>query len=192
MTIDWTLLSLLNDLVGRSAVFDLVVRLLVNDYAITTALIVVPFGLWFDGATATERQRNQRAALSAVASMFLANLFIKALNLVYYRPRPFASHDLQLLFYHPSDSSFPSNPTSVGFCIATAVWLSNRRAGWVLYALASLLGLARLIGGVHYPSDILGGAVVGSLSAYLVVRKLGFMNRLWTIVIRQARRFLLA
>jgi undecaprenyl-diphosphatase len=192
MTIDWTLLRLLNGLTGRSAAFDLLIRLLVNDYALTTALVVVPFALWFSGATLKERAQNQRGVLSAVASMFLANVFIKGLNLLYYRPRPFASHDLRLLFYHPSDSSFPSNPTSVGFCIATAVWLFNRAAGWLLYVLASLLALSRLISGVHYPSDILGGAVIGTLSAYLVVRKLGFLDRLWTIVIRQMRRVLLA
>jgi undecaprenyl-diphosphatase len=192
MNIDWTLLKLLNGLAGRSPVFDGLVRLLVNDYALTTALVVVPFGLWFSGATAQERERNQRGALAAAASMFVANLFVKALNLVYYRPRPFASHELNLLFYHPSDSSFPSNPASVGFCIATAVWLFNRTAGWVLYALASLLGLARLISGVHYPSDILGGAVIGTVCAYLVVRKLGFLTGLWTAVIRQMRRLLLA
>ena len=192
MTIDWTLLSLLNSLAGRSAILDLVVRLLVNDYALTTALVVVPFGLWFSGATSQEREQNQRGALSAVASMFLVNLFVKALNLVYYRPRPFASHDLHLLFYHPSDSSFPSNPTAVGFCIATAIWLYNRSAGWALYVLASLLGLARVISGVHYPSDVLAGALIGILSAHLVVREFRLLDRLWSIIIRQARRLLLA
>jgi undecaprenyl-diphosphatase len=192
MTIDWNLLSLLNGLAGRSAAFDLIVRLLVNDYAITTALVVVTFGLWFFGVTAEERERNQRGVLMAGASLIVANLFVKGLNLVYYRPRPFAGHDLQLLFYHPSDSSFPSNPASVGFCIATAVWFFNRTAGWALYVLAGLLGLARLIGGVHYPSDVLGGALIGTLSAYLVVRKLGFADRLWTIVIRRMRSLLLA
>lgn len=192
MNIDSTLLHLLNGLAGRSVVFDLIIRLLVNDYAITTALVTVPFGLWFSGATGRQRARNQRAALSAIASMFVANVFVKALNLVYYRPRPFASRDLNLLFYHPSDSSFPSNPTSVGFCIATAVWLYNRAAGWVLYALATLLGMARLISGVHYPSDILGGALIGTLCAYLVVRKLTFLDRLWSAIMRQMRRLLLA
>jgi undecaprenyl-diphosphatase len=192
MTIDWTLFSLLNGLAGRSAILDVLVRLLVNDYAITTALVVVPFALWFSGATAGERERNQRGVLSAVASMFIVNISIKALNLVYYRPRPFATHELQLLFYHPSDSSFPSNPTAVGFCIATAVWLFNRAAGWLLYALACLLGLARVVSGVHYPSDVLGGALIGTLSAYLVVTKLGFLDRLWGLIIRNVRRFLLA
>jgi len=192
MTIDWTLLSLLNGLAGRSAAFDLVVRLLVNDYAITTALVVVPFGLWFSGASTQQRERNQRAVLSAATSMFIANLFVKALNLLYYRPRPFAGHDLNLLFYHPSDSSFPSNPASVGFCIATAVWFFNRTAGWILYVLAGLLGLARLISGVHYPSDVLGGALIGMLSACLMVKKLGFLERLWTFIIRRMRSLLLA
>ena len=172
MNIDWVLLSLLNGLAGHSTVFDAAVRMLINDYAVTTALVLVLLALWFSGTTQEQRQRNQQAVLSAVTSVFLANLFVKALNLVLYRPRPFASHEVTLLFYRPSDSSFPSNAASVGVSIATAVWLFNRKAGMVLYVLAVLLTLARLCGGVHYPSDILAGALIGTLSALFIVRKL--------------------
>ena len=163
-----------------------------NDYALTTALVLLLFGLWFTGKSRTIREQNQRAVLSAIASMLLGNLFVKALNLVFYRPRPFADHTVTLLFYRPSDSSFPSNPTSIGFCIATSVWWFNRKMGLVLYVLASLLGLARLCGGVHYPSDILGGALIGMFSAYLVVKRIHFVDYLWTVIIRQMRRLLLA
>jgi undecaprenyl-diphosphatase len=192
MSIDWTLFELCNGLAGRSPTLDAVIRVLMNDYALTTALVLLLFGLWFTGKSRTIREQNQRAVLSAIASMLLGNLFVKALNLVFYRPRPFADHTVTLLFYRPSDSSFPSNPTSIGFCIATSVWWFNRKMGLVLYVLASLLGLARLCGGVHYPSDILGGALIGMFSAYLVGKRIHFVDHLWTVIIRQMRRLLLA
>jgi undecaprenyl-diphosphatase len=192
MSIDWTLFELCNGLAGRSPTLDAVIRVLMNDYALTTALVLLLFGLWFTGKSRTIREQNQRAVLSAIASMLLGNLFVKALNLVFYRPRPFADHTVTLLFYRPSDSSFPSNPTSIGFCVATSVWWFNRKMGLVLYVLASLLGLARLCGGVHYPSDILGGALIGMFSAYLVVKRIHFLDHFWTVIIRQMRRLLLA
>lgn len=192
MSIDWTLFELCNGLAGRSPTLDAVIRVLMNDYALTTALVLLLFALWFTGKSRTVREQNQRAVLSAIASMLLGNLFVKALNLVFYRPRPFAEHTVKLLFYRPSDSSFPSNPTSIGFCIATSVWWFNRKMGLVLYVLASLLGLARLCGGVHYPSDILGGALIGMFSAYLVVKRIHFVDHLWTVIIQQMRRLLLA
>jgi undecaprenyl-diphosphatase len=192
MAIDWTLFKLCNGLAGRWPILDTVIRALINDYALTTAMILLLFGLWFSGKSPTIREQNQRAVLSAIASMVLGNLFVKALNLLFYRPRPFADHTVTLLFYRPSDSSFPSNPTSIGFCIATSVWWFDRKMGSVLYVLASLLGLARLCGGVHYPSDILGGALIGLFSAYLVVRRIRLLDNIWTVIIRQMRRLLLA
>jgi len=192
MAADWTLFELCNGLAGRSPAWDTLIRVLINDYGITTALVLVLFGLWFTGKSPQAREQNQHAVFSAILSVLLANLFVKALNLLWYRPRPFAYRTVTLLFYRPSDSSFPSNPTSIGFCIATAVWLFNRKLGSVLYVLASLLGLARLCGGVHYPSDIVGGAVIGILSAYVVVRKIPYLDRLWAAIIQRIRQLMLA
>ena len=168
MAIDWTLLKLCNSLAGRSMLLDTLIRILVNDYAVTTALALLLLALWFSGWTPASREQNQYAVLFAITAMFLSNLFVKLLNLLFYRPRPFAGHDVTLLFYRPSDSSFPSNSATVGFSLATAVWFFNRKAGLVMYILASLLGLARVCSGVHYPSDILGGLLIGVCVAYLI------------------------
>jgi undecaprenyl-diphosphatase len=192
MGIDWQLFQLANGLAGRSPILDTVVRLLINDYGLTTLLVLVPFALWFSGVSPAARERNQRAVLSAVTAMVMANLVVKALNLVYFRWRPFTYHDVTLLLYHPSDSSFPSNAATVGFCIATSIWLFNRRAGLLLYIVAVLFGLARVIGGVHYPSDILGGMVIGAASAYVMARKVRPLQQLWTAVIMRLRSLLLA
>jgi len=150
------------------------------------------FTLWFGGRSQEERERNQLAAPSAVMAMFAGNLFIKLLNLLFYRSRPFATHAIHLLFYRPSDSSFPSNATSVGFSMATAVWFFNRKAGLAMYVLASLLGFSRIVGGVHYPIDVLAGALVGIAAGYVVVKKLPVLQRLWRAIIRFMRRWVLA
>jgi len=192
MGIDWKLFQLANSLAGRSPILDAVIRLLMNDYALTTALVLVPFALWFSGHSPAERERHQRAVLTAVVALVLANLTVKALNLVYWRWRPFTFHDVTLLFYHPSDSSFPSNAATVGFCIATSIRLFDRKVGALLYVIAALFGLSRIIGGVHYPGDILGGALIGSLWAYWAARKMPFLNRLWTALIARMRGLLLA
>jgi undecaprenyl-diphosphatase len=192
MAIDWLLLKSCNDLAGQSSLVSALTRALVNDYAVTTALALLMVILWFSGESAAFRVLNQRAVLSAVAAVFSTNVLIKLLNLAYYRPRPFATHSLKLLFYRPSDSSFPSNAAAVAFSVATAVWLFNRNMGKVMYVLAFLLGLARLCSGVHYPTDIVGGILLGVLSAYVIVKKVVSLDRLWLSLIRGLRRLLLA
>ena len=192
MSADWALFNVLNGLAGRSPMLDNIVRFLMNDYALTTALVLLLLALWFAGESPETRARNQRGVLSAIASMFLGNLIVKAMNLAFYRYRPFAFNEVTLLFYYPSDSSFPSNAACVGFAIATAVWLHNRTAGWISYLLALLLGVSRVVGGVHYPSDILGGAVIGVTVAYLVAIKTPLFSRLWSVIIRKLRQLLLA
>ena len=192
MSIDWTLFRLANSLAGRSAILDTIVRLLMNDYALTTALVLVPFALWFSGRSPAERERHQRAVLNAGAALVIANLIVKALNLVYWRWRPFTFHEVTLLFYHPSDSSFPSNAATVGFCVATCIWLSDRKMGAVLYVIAGLFALSRIVGGVHYPTDILGGMLIGGVCAYCAARRMRFLDRLWTVLIARMRSLLLA
>ena len=192
MGVDWKLFQLANSLAGRSPVLDAVIRFLMNDYALSTALVLVPFALWFSGHSPAERERRQRAVLTTVTALVMANLIVKAINLVYWRWRPFTYHDVTLLFYHPSDSSFPSNAGTVGFCIATGIWLFDRKTGLLLYVIAALFGLSRIVGGVHYPSDILGGMLIGGLSAWFVARKMRFLDRLWTLLIARVRSLLLA
>jgi undecaprenyl-diphosphatase len=192
MGMDWKLFQLANSLAGRSPLLDAVVRLLINDYALTTALVLVLFAWWFSGDSPAQRERHQRAVLSTVTALVIANVIVKALNLVYWRWRPFAFHDVTVLFYYPSDSSFPSNTATVGFCIATSIWLFDRKMGALLYVIAALFGISRVIGGVHYPSDILGGVLIGSLCAYWVARRIRFLDRLWTMLIARMRSLLLA
>ena len=192
MSLDLQLFQLINNLAGHNAFLDGLMRLLVNEYFLTTIMSLILVIFWFEGQDRDQRERNQSAILRALIALLIANIILKLCNLIYFRPRPFVDHEVNLLFYRPTDSSFPSNAAVVGFSVATTLWLYNRRLGALLLVLATLFGLSRIYCGVHYPSDIIAGALLGALSAYLVVRKGGFIDPVINLIIRTGRRLYLA
>lgn len=192
MGLDLKLFEMINSLAGRTAFLDAVMRLFVNEHFVPTTMSLILVARWFGGRTATDRERNQRAVLHAVMALGLANFIVKLCNLVYFRPRPFAAHEVNLLFYRPTDSSMPSNPAAVGFSFATAIWLHNRRIGIIMYLFAVLFSFARIYCGVHYPSDVFAGALIAILSAYFVFRSNRFLEPLVAFAIGIVRRLHLA
>jgi len=62
----------------------------------------------------------------------------------------------------PSDCSFPSGHAAGSFAFASLVFARRPRAGAMLFGLAALIALTRVILGMHYPSDVVAGAALGS------------------------------
>jgi undecaprenyl-diphosphatase len=192
MSPDVALFALINGFATRLPLLDSIMRLLVNDYFVPTALCLLAAALWFSGSDGEERGRNQRAVIAMLVAVLLANVLVKLCNLIYFRPRPFFMHEVNLLFYRPSDSSLPSNAGAVGFAFAGIGWQRSRRLGVVMGVLAGLFGLARIYCGVHYPLDVLAGALVGLLSAWVVGRWQRVLQPLMGVVIAVGRRLYLA
>ncbi len=191
MNPDIALFHFVNDFVGTWYPIDWIARGLVNDFTVPTVLALVAVWLWFGGESPEERQENQRAVVFIALAVLIANALIKDLSYVYFRPRPFATETVKLLFYRPSVSSFPSVPIAVAFCFAATAWHTNRRLGIALGILGTLYGLARVYAGVHYPSDILGGALIGWGVAFGLWRLEPFVTPLADSVIQLARRLAL-
>ena len=99
---------------------------------------------------------------------------------------------VNLLFYQPTDSSFPSNSAAAAFAIAAAVWCVNRRIGTVLFIAAAIYGFSRVYVGVHYPADILGGAAIALIVTALTLRLRDLMMPVLVAVIKAARLFAVA
>ena len=189
---DQALFQLVNGLAGHVPLLDGGMRLLVNDYFVPITLFLLLIYFWFEGRTIADRELNQRAVIRVTAAFLVANAIVKACNLVYFRPRPFSTQEVHLLFYHPSDSSWPSNPAAVGFTFAAVIWQQNRNLGAVMGLLASLSAMARVYCGIHYPLDVVSGALVGMFAAHLTTRASRFLSPLSTLIIESARRLNLA
>ena len=113
--------------------------------------------------------------LALVLDFLLANVILKPLVA---RPRPCWINDtVELLVRVPKDYSFPSGHTCAAFS-AGLVWARTLPKTWMRRTAviqAVLMGLSRLYVGVHYPSDVLGGALVGTVCAMLAL----YIGRLW-------------
>ena len=87
------------------------------------------------------------------------------------RARPFQSDgSVALLVSSPGDFSFPSGHTGASFAAAAVMFFGRSSLwGWAL-ALAALIAFSRLYLYVHYPSDVLAGALLGILTGWLMWR----------------------
>ena len=125
------------------------------------------------------------ALLDAVAAGGLGLALVQAIGWAHYRPRPFEAGLGANLMQHLPENSFPSDHATLMFALAFGL-LINRRlrmAGMMLLALALAVTWARVFLGAHYPSDILGGAVL-ALLCLCVIRALTIRLAVWTAVIR--------
>lgn len=103
-------------------------------------------------------------AIPVVAAVVIS----ETLSKIFDRARPFvASKEITLLIPHDADGGFPSHHTTVMVAIAVALWFRNHNFGNLLMVLSLLSGIARVGAGIHYPTDILAGAIIGSATAWV-------------------------
>jgi undecaprenyl-diphosphatase len=109
----------------------------------------------------------RRAAVAAGLSAGLGLAVAQVVARLVDRPRPFVAHPaaVHLFARHAADAGFPSDHTTAAFAIGAALVLRHRVWGTVVLVAAALLAVGRVGMGVHYPSDVLAGAVLGTLTA---------------------------
>jgi undecaprenyl-diphosphatase len=77
----------------------------------------------------------------------------------------------------PQSNSFPSGHAATSFAAATVIAAAAPRLRIPLYVLAALVAWSRVYVGVHYPLDVIGGAIYGTLLGLLLVRALPQLAR---------------
>ncbi len=115
--------------------------------------------------------------LAGILSRIVISNIIRA---IYYRPRPFIAHQVNLLLEHGAEGSFPSGHAAFFFAISTIVYFFNKKAGIFFLVISFLMGIARVFVGIHYPRDILAGIFIGVISAWLINKYLKeVITKLW-------------
>ena len=139
------------------------------------------------------RRMGVICALSMAIGLLITNVAIK--NVVA-RPRPYREdmiQGLRLIIEEQKDWSFPSGHTTNSLATAWVIFrrttlsrtggVIGRFLGILALALAILISLSRLYVGVHYPTDVIGGVIIGIFSAEVAIA-------LWKIIYRRNKRLL--
>lgn len=129
--------------------------------------------LWFvDGKIKKEQ------VIHALYAVLITLLVIYIFKHFFPTVRPFLINNEEIrVLFAPRDGSFPSLHTATAFALATTIYLHDKKIGSVYLIAALIIGLFRVIANVHYPIDIFGGMLLGSLIALLVDR-----NHLFKII----------
>ena len=111
------------------------------------------------------RRVGEAATISMILEFLIVNLLLK--NWVA-RIRPYhLLEDLILLAREPMDYSFPSGHTGAAFAVASVMYLGMpHQIGIPALLVAALIGFSRIYLGVHFPTDVLGGIVVGCVTGF--------------------------
>ncbi|HEY9584366.1 MAG TPA: phosphatase PAP2 family protein [Candidatus Paceibacterota bacterium] len=167
MNFDLSIFRALNGLSGQSAFSDKF-WIFVTDY-LPYILIVGAFVallLWRKDL----REKIKIALVIAVTGGFSYLLVMQFFNKLWPRLRPFETLQNVVQLVPESGFSFPSKHAMLTFLLATYVYGFNKRLGIWLYVFAALVAISRVFVGVHYPSDILGGAVLGAILGFLAYK----------------------
>jgi len=156
MNIDLYLFNLINGFAGKIAWLDYTAMFFAKyfEYFLWLFLILL---------LAVNIKKYWRMVAEAfIAAGFVKFILVEIIRWLWFRPRPFVSLNfVPLIDQSPAEASFPSGHASFYFALSTIVYLYNKRIGIIFYIASLFIVLARVFVGVHWPSDILAGAIMG-------------------------------
>jgi len=163
MNLNTELFYVVNDWAGQFAWLDNLMIFFTHTITYIFPLILVL--LWVSG-----QKELKKASLYALFSFVLAILISKIIGMFYFHPRPFVEHLGTQLVDHAPDSSFPSDHSTAAFSISFAVYWVRKRSGGYMLGLAAFTALSRVFIGVHFPADIIAGAIIGLLTSLIIYK----------------------
>lgn len=132
-------------------------------------MIAVPIGIGIYNYAGTRSLTQNTEHFTVAGSILVSGTITLGLKYAVDRPRPFVTHsDITQKDQHVGPYSFPSGHTAQAFALATSVSLCYPK--WYViapsFAWAFTVGYSRMWLGVHYPGDVLTGAIIGTASAF--------------------------
>lgn len=121
--------------------------------------------IWAAAALMLFAARKRAASLAVVIALALEGLVNELIvKHIFHRPRPFVLHPwVDTVVHQPSSWSFPSGHSCAAFAAASAIFCFDKRLGAAAYAIAAVIGFSRNYFYIHFPSDVLCGALLGVL-----------------------------
>ncbi len=163
---DGAIVRFLVELAEMSPIFEIVVRF----FATWAIFLLAAGGIYY------LRKWRAEGLTMLYVGLVLAFAVNAGIGTLMPRERPFYADGIHTLFIPMSEKSFPSDHAALAFALATMLWFYKRRIGAIAYGVAVCIAIARVAAGVHYPSDVIGGMLVGTASA-MIARQIVFQKR---------------
>jgi len=164
---DSSIFGFLHGIAGYSSLLDG----LVVFFARNMIYILVLGAVFFVFNMKTWKEKIFAFIVISLTAILSRGIFTEVIRFFYDRERPFERLGFEPLFtdFHPA---FPSGHTTFLFAISFAIFYFSRFWGFWFVGLSLLVGVARVIAGVHWPFDILGGIGVALISFFITERTL--------------------
>ena len=171
--LDASVFFLLNAWAGQTALGDTIITF----FAETSGFVLLFIFLFAIVRSRISAKQKTHRIIVGIVSMFVSRYIVtEIIRSLHPTPRPFVLyHAHQLIAEH--GNSFPSGHAAFFFALSASVFFWNKRLGMILFGASIVMGIARVIAGVHYPSDIIAGMIVGVTSAWLVTRALSIYEK---------------
>src|SRR3989344_284593 len=144
------------------------------DFMIFLSAEVLPYvfalGIWVWFFIRKRSRRTVFMGLAGLVSAIVSRfIIITIIRFFVERSRPFAELDLTPLFSHDPSNSFPSGHAAFFFALVPVMFIFSKKAGLIFSFIAVGMALARVVAGVHWPSDVLVGAGIGLLVGHILM-----------------------
>lgn len=170
--IDTSLFFLINKGL-QNGVLDIIMPFVTDN----AKLLFLPLVVWL---LVKERSKAWPVIIIAAVSVAFADGSGHVLKNLFARERPCSALEQVHLLVGCGGLSFPSNHAANTFAFATAFWFLRRNtAGFLCVIVASLVGFSRVYVGVHYPFDVVGGALLGTTAAYGTIHLYRWASRIY-------------
>jgi undecaprenyl-diphosphatase len=162
--INVSLFRMVNNL-GKDMIFLNPAIKFIAEYLVIMLVMGIVF-YWFSGS-----KNNRIMVICGSFTFLLAEIVGKLAGKLYSNNQPFAElENVNKLMGHEIDNSFPSDHTILFFAFCISFNLFNRKTGLLWVIAAFLVGFSRIWVGVHYPADVIAGAVISIIAALFVYR----------------------
>lgn len=158
MSFDIALFHFFNNFAGRNWLLDYSGIF----FARSLFFLLLAFAVFFAFRLKDWRQRFYFLSLSLLSVIISRGLLTELIQYFYSRPRPYQFFNFNPLI-ESLGPSFPSGHAVVLFSLGISIFLFRRRWGAIFLFLSLLVSLARIFVGVHWPSDIFTGIIIGSI-----------------------------
>lgn len=178
MNIDLTIFNIIHNLAGKSALLDYF-AIFCAEY-LGYVLIVFLFAYAFYKMISNQKNQKQSAweiyknnfkmvVEALIVAGFTRFVLAEIIRKLMFRARPFVQLNLHpLVNQSPLEASFPSGHATFFFALSTIVYFYNKKMGFWFYVVSVLIVFGRVFVGIHWPSDILAGAILGILVGFVL------------------------